>query len=268
MSLFAALCLWTMSVATAQTEPSTVPSSDVASTPRAELESAKSVYFAGGHQQALGSLQRLVAVLRTDETVHADILVEALIYQGEIQYVVGDRAASWATFSYVLDLDPEYQISAFLHPAEVVDWFDLVAREVRTERPPADVAPDPLERPPLWTVAPFGIPQLAQGRTGLGVAFATAQVVTGGASIGLHLALRDWKREIADMDLEAGDPRIRRASAVKWGAQVPLTASFYVLWISSAVLGRSAFRSEHASGPEVSLWVQPERSTVGLRLDW
>ena len=227
----------------------------------AELEAAKGLYFAGGHTEALGQLQALAA--RVDPTAPGgtNLLVECLIYLGEIQYVTGDRAASWASFERVLQVDVDYQISAFLHPAEVVEWFGLVRRENRKAPLSAPDTP-PQQPPPVWVYTPLGVPQLAQRRVGAGLALGLGQVATGGAAIGLHFGLRSWKRRIHQSGVAQDDPSAKRFNAVRYGAQLPATAAFYGLFVASVVHGRAQWRSEHR--PEVVAWVDPASGQVGL----
>lgn len=229
---------------------------------RAQLEAIKAVYFGGGHVEAHRALDALAAQCDPSEPEERNTLIEALVYRGEIEFVTDDRAASWDSFSEVLSLDPSYQISTFLHPTEVVDWFSLVQREVAATRdvpPPPPPDPEPAPPPPVWTFAPGGIPQLRQGRTGAGLAFGTAQLATGGASIALHLAMRDWKREIQATG-GADDPRIPAFNRLRYGVQIPATVAFYALWAWSVVDGRRTWRRDHP--PAVTAFIDPQSRQV------
>lgn len=225
------------------------------------LEAAKSEYFAGGHAVALESLVQLIDRLNNDPAADRTILVQAEVYRAEIEYVTQDRAASWASFVRVLDLMPDFQINTFLHPAEVVDWFDLVKRE--TSSASLNELPPETERvrAPAWVYAPVGIPQLGQGQTGAGIAFASTQVATAAASIGLHLHMRSWRRRIAD----TGTPDdFQRFNQIRYGVQLPVTVAFYALYATSVLSGTRRFARDQTV--EATVWFDVEQQQVGLAL--
>ena len=225
------------------------------------LEAAKSQYFAGGHSLALASLTQLIDRLNADSTADLTILVEAEVYRAEIQYVTQDRAASWASFVRVLDRMPDYQINTFLHPAEVVDWFELVRRETSSGLPTVSPpVPQPL-RAPVWVYAPVGIPQFGQKQTGAGIAFASTQVATMTASIGLHLHMRSWRRRIAD---NGTDTDFRQFNQIRYGVQLPVTVAFYALYAASVLSGRRHFARDQTV--ETTLWLDIEQQQVGVTL--
>lgn len=225
------------------------------------LDAAKSEYFAGGHARALESLTELIDRLNSDPYADLTILVEAEVYRAEIEYVTQDRAASWASFARVLERMPDYQISTFLHPAEVVDWFELVRRE--TSSGAATVTPPEIRptRAPVWVYAPVGIPQFGQKQTGAGLAFASTQVATAAASIGLHFHMRSWRRRIADNGTETD---FRRFNQIRYGVQLPVTVAFYALYATSVLTGQRHFARNQTV--ETTLWLDIEQQQVGVAL--
>jgi hypothetical protein len=213
------------------------------------LERAKSSYFAGNHDDALVALRDLAAEL--EPAGEDDVRAEVLAWLGEIQFVVGDRAASWETYEALVRRWPDYTLSAFHHPAEVVEWFDLVRRQVRPAVAPVALAPPPL---PAWGYAPLGIPQLRAGRAGRGVAFATVQIASAGASVGLYA----WLAKVNGPNHPPSWPQddvSRRVNQLRWGAQFPATAVFWATYALSVWDARAAWRREHAG--EVTLSVRP-----------
>jgi hypothetical protein len=225
------------------------------------LEAAKAEYFAGGHARALASLTQIIDRLNNISPPDPTILAEAEVYRAEIQYVTEDRAASWASFVRVLEQMPDYQISTFLHPAEVVDWFELVRRE--TSSGSTNVLPPTprITRPPARAYAPFGTPQFGQHQPGAGIAFAGTQVATAAASIGLHLHMRTWRRRIADTGT-ADD--FRRFDRVRFGVQLPVTVAFYALYVASVLNGRRHFARSQAV--EATIWLDIEERQLGVAL--
>lgn len=254
--------LLTASPALAQEAPRvpTAAASAAASAAQVRLEEAKALYFAGGHARALAALAALAETLAPDDPEQREVLVEVDVYRAEIEYVTNDRAASWASFARVLGHSPEYRINTFLHPAEVVDWFDLVRREVSAQQVIDVPPPAPIARAPAWTLAPLGIPQLRQGRTASGLVYGGGQVAALGASVGLHLALRDWKRDLATAPDD--DPGYTRFNRVRYGAQIPATALFYGLYVVSVIDGRRSWSTTKRVRPMV--WIHPTDPQLGV----
>ncbi len=249
------------SPAFSQETPTLTPSAAEDRSPAGDLEAAKLEYFAGGHARALMSLAQLIGRLNADPSSDLTILVQAEVYRAEIQYVTQDRAASWASFVRVLERMPDYQINTFLHPAEVVDWFELVRRE--TSSGSSNALPPEIQpvRAPTWIYAPVGIPQFGQQKTGAGVAFASTQVATAAASIGLHLHMRSWRRRIAGNGTATD---FRRFNQVRFGVQLPVTLVFYALYASSVLTGHRHIARDQTV--ETTLWLDIERQQVGVAL--
>jgi hypothetical protein len=220
------------------------------------LREAKQRYFQGdvaGARDLLGGLQ---ARVQAGEDPPWDLVVDALTYFGEIAYEAGDKDQASATFRLLLERDLQTPISPYHHPLEVVSWFEVVRNLVRSERELENVVPPPVpfEPPPapIWTFAPFGIPQLAQGRTAAGAVYGGLQAGFGIASLALFGSLRyvnddpdrsgrDWAPGQVPQQVQL------RRYLLQW----PVTIGFYATWGISAI-DAARWHQNHAA-PRVSV---------------
>ncbi len=221
------------------------PPTDLPNTFSAELQAAKTRYFAGEIEEARRLLVRLRRRLELGEEASAEDAREAMTYLGEVLFKLDDEAGAADAFRFILERDPDTPISPYHHPIGVVNLFGMVRQEViASQRRP--VEPEPVEppevgRPPLWTYAPLGIPQFAQGRPGAGLAFGGLQAAFGVASVALWADLRT--RLSRDPDVSKDDPdydtvwdETERVQLVqKYGLQWPAAIAFYGVWAVSAV---------------------------------
>ena len=113
---------------------------------------------------------------------------------GEIQYKLDEVDGAREAFRWLLERDLETSISPYHHPIDVVNLFELVRTTIAAERDDISDPPDPVPftppPPPIWTFAPLGIPQLAQGRTGAGLAYGGLQAGLGVASVAMWAHIR------------------------------------------------------------------------------
>lgn len=209
------------------------------------FEEAKEHYFAGRHEQALELLRQLEARLRADEEeVDPELAGEALIYLGEILQVTGKALESYETFKYAVERNNDQTISIYHHIPEVVAMFGQARREVLEPEvlPPDDPPPDdPPPPPPLWTLAPLGIPQLKQGRLSAGIGYGALQAGLGIANVTLYWSLR---LELYEDGEYVGCSEERYPNVV---ARRILTyasfAGFFASWIGSSVNARRWHRA-------------------------
>jgi hypothetical protein len=199
-------------------------------------------------------LRGLQARVEAGEDPAWDLVVDALTYYGEIEYEAGDHDGASATFRVLLERDVETPISPYHHPLEVVSWFEVVRNLVRAERALVEVPPPaPFDPPPapLWTFAPFGIPQLAQGRTAAGAVYGGLQAGFGIASLALFGGLAFVK----DDPVQNGEPwtpgQVRQQVQLRrYLLQWPVTIGFYATWGISAI--------------DAARWHQSHATRVGI----
>lgn len=194
------------------------------------LEEAKQRYFQGEPDAARDLLEGLQLRLHAGEEPDWESTVEALTYLGEIYFVQGNQDSAEIVFRYLLGRDIETPISTYHHPIEVVNLFELVRAQIKATQPEPGPVPAPMS-----TYLPLGIPQLAQGRTGIGVVYGGLQAALGASSIILYLR--------AD-SLNGAEPRVRlrgpqdkqeetvdRLKRYQW----PATFGFYTIWAISTI---------------------------------
>ncbi|MBA2320199.1 MAG: hypothetical protein H0V89_03500, partial [Deltaproteobacteria bacterium] len=156
---------------------------------RLELEDAKALWFRGEGDLARDKLRRLYFRAVSGEPVPLELSGECVIYLGEIEIERGSVEGAELVWRWLLQRDPTFPISPYHHSLEVIAQFELVRQRVVDELP---LAPPPeIPRYPTWGYAPFGIPQLRQGKPVRGVLYLGGQALTAGASVGvfLHLVL-------------------------------------------------------------------------------
>ncbi len=225
----------------------------------AALERARQAYFEGRSAEALEQFRRLELRLKTTgETPPWSEAVEAMTWLGEIQVTRGEVEDAEETFRWILERDLETpMLSSYHHPTDVVSLFEEVRIDVKNERRNAATDEEPIvvrERPdpPAWAYLPFGVPQLAQGRSGLGVTLGVLQAGFGAASIVTYVRLRDMKRDLAGQDPPPSNseidavylPEHRRLKYVNWTS----ATVFWVSFAASIVDGRATWNKRHPVG--------------------
>lgn len=227
------------------------------------LEAGKQLYFGGRLGAAHEALVALRGRLDRGEEVERELRAELLIWLGEVQYHLGRTDEARESFRTLLRASPEYPISPYAHPLEVVGEFELVRREILDEReqrgPPFQPS---VERPPpapAWVWAPLGVPQFAQRRVGAGLVFGGLQVGLGAASIAMYVHLDRNNRDPLEPHLAPtglGDDDVRPwVDQRRYRLQWPLTAAFYGTWLVSSLEARHHWRKHH--GPSVTLGPLP-----------
>jgi hypothetical protein len=225
----------------------------------AELERAKQAYFEGRSAEAFEQFRRLELRLKSGgETPPWSEAVEAMTWLAEIQFTRGDVEAAEATFRWILERDVATpMLSPYHHPIDVVSLFEEVRVDIENERrvdadrePVVTVVARPT--PPSWTFTPLGVPQLAQGKTGLGITLGALQLGFGVTSIVTNLRLSEINRDLeaqnpppsnAEIDAQYR-PGYRRLHYVNWASVGLLGAT----WIVSVVDGRGTWNKRHELG--------------------
>jgi len=200
------------------------------------LDSALEIYLDGDLAEARDALLRIV---NDPELEDEALLQEARIWLGEVQYFLGEKEAARSTFRTVLLVRRGYRMDPFVHPPEVVAFFDSVRAEVDTVGP--GPGPVPRSTPPIHAFLWPGGLQLHNGRPG--AAALTAATVTGSAAAvgGLRFFI---VRQDVDPDTfgvqiyEGDDDRLRQVKQAR-AAQFGVSAVAATLWISTTVGGTS-----------------------------
>lgn len=227
------------------------------------VDAAIQLYIQGSPGAARDALMLILSEPELAE--HRAVLAEARVWLGEVQFVLGERAAAQATFEAALREDPALRLDPFEHPPEVVTFFDAV-RAAQPPPPGDDDGPrseDPLGPSMLVTVAPGGL-QLYNGQTRLGAAVIGSVSGMGITCLTMRLWLvsHDDKPGTWGVQVEGDEELGQRLRAVKTAEN---TIGMAALGIWGAAILQGTVRAEASPGP-VSVLVGP--TTVGLAVAW
>ena len=202
------------------------------------LAAAKLRYFQGDIPGATEELEGLRLRVAAGEEAPLTLLGEVLIYLGEIYYLDGKSDVAESIFRELLSLDPQFPISPYEHPMEVVGIFEMLRRGYLR---PAPDQPTGSKRVPAWGYAPFGVSQFRQNRRKSGALYAGAQAVLGITSVVSYVHLRQVN-ELGPPPSWTEEQVQRRVRTQRYLIQWPATFGFYALWGASVVEGRRTWR--------------------------
>lgn len=205
------------------------------------LEGAKNRYFRGDGATARRMLETLRLRITSGEAVEWPLVVDTLVYLGEIYYLDGEADRANDAFNYVLERDPETPISPYYHNLDVISVFETVRTKV-IERLRQQITPPPPPPPeptptPATVVLPFGLAQFTQGRPGPGFVYGTLQAGFGATSLWYYFRLRNISREygypegIGNEEVEL----LAQWRRERYFIQAPSTAAFVLMWGVSAL---------------------------------
>lgn len=267
MSLFFLLLL--LGPANADAPPAEPPA--VAATPAPEeaegyealLESAKQTYLLGRHDEATEAFRQLVLRAQAYGDVPAAVEHEALAFLGEIQYMRGEIDDARATFRLLLQRDPEWRMSPWVHPPAVRGTFESVRDELASS---ARLAQRPTSGAPWWSFAPFGVPQLANRQPVRGGLYAALQVGFGLASVASWIWIDQVQAGDGTPPLTEEEQRleqaqqVQRARRIRDAMSIPTASAFYLTWAVSVADAQLAWRGRRGKLTTASLGASP---TVG-----
>lgn len=203
------------------------------------LIAAKTLYFQGD-ERAEPAFEQLRLRIAAGDTPPVQLQAEALIYLGELYYQNGRTTDAKIVFNHVLTLDPDFPISPYEHPMEVVGMFEMLRRGIT--RPPPAPAAEPKKRLPAWGYLPFGVSQFRQGRRRQGVFYACMQGVLATTSVVAFAHLHNingggFPASWSDQEVQ------RRVQLARYGIQWPATIGFYAVWGASVYEGGRSWNS-------------------------
>ena len=272
MALLAALSL---TLAQANQEEHELPSAVEA------MNRARVTFEYGDYPQASRLLAALVEVGRFESV---SLRAEAYRLLGLSLFYQGRKGEAYSAFLEYLFLDPDAQLDPFYVPPAAVSFFEQVKKEAeprlapiraqkRTEQEARQKAANEeaerrhqreldeerrklqqlspsverrvVQREFWVSMMPFGIGQLQNGDRTLGIALATAELITGAASGGSALLieqLRDSGTGRFNNHGPGTTPYLTasRLNVVKWAS----AGIFYALWAAGAVHAAVRFKPE------------------------
>lgn len=274
MALLAALSL-SLTLAQANQEEHELPSAVEA------MNRARVTFEYGDYPQASRLLAALVEVGRFESV---SLRAEAYRLLGLSLFYQGRKGEAYSAFLEYLFLDPDAQLDPFYVPPAAVSFFEQVKKEAeprlapiraqkRTEQEARQKAANEeaerrhqreldeerrklqqlspsverrvVQREFWVSMMPFGIGQLQNGDRTLGIALATAELITGAASGGSALLieqLRDSGTGRFNNHGPGTTPYLTasRLNVVKWAS----AGIFYALWAAGAVHAAVRFKPE------------------------
>ncbi len=220
--------------------------------PIEQLHQAHATYEYGDYAASAKILDALTQARSLERTVDQ---IEALRLLGLSRFFLNQFELAVHAFVELLSLDPDFQLDPLYVPPQAVAFFETVRRNnkdlldpIRLRRratqeasaqeeaarqrflsqgtaAPPRVVHERVERPSkLLALLPFGVGQFQNGDTGWGVAFAVAEALTAGTSIGCFA----W----VETNSQAGffpSSTYRTALAVR-GVQLGTGIAFAALW--------------------------------------
>lgn len=224
--------------------------------PQARIDAAVSLYISGDLPGARAELIRLV----NDPSLGESDLQHARIWLGEVEYVGGEREAARSTFRTVLLYDPSFRMDPFLHPPEVVSFFEATRAELSRAPDPLPDLPPP--RPPLTRTLAWVVPggmQFTNGRPVLGVTTFAGVAALAGSTLPMRSWLLAQDQDPGTWGIavnnEAEEAKVRRVRAMQMGAG----AAAGLLWLGAGVGGSLAVRG---SRTPVALSVGPSGASL------
>ena len=233
---------------------------DPAAQAKDRVDAAIQLYIQGSPGAARDALMLILS--EPELTEHQEVLADARVWLGEVQFVLGERAAAQATFEAALREDPTLRLDPFEHPPEVVTFFDAV-RDAQPQPGDTPRSPLPVAGPSmLVTVAPGGL-QLYNGQTRLGVAVIGSVAGMGITCLTMRLWLisNDDRPGVWGVQVDGDEALGQRLRAVKTAENTIGMAALGV-WGVAILQGTVRVEGAEAAQAPVSLLVSP--TSVGL----
>lgn len=204
------------------------PVVSIVPSPQAQLEEAVQRYQFGERDTAQG----MFAALVLDDSAPGPVRQEARVYLGELLYVAGDKDEARRFFEQVLQQEPAYAIDAFLHPPEVVGFFQYV-RAYHTAPPDLEPVLPPAPRlvppSPVSAMMGHGVYHLRYGKPGRGVLYLGLQ----GGFLAVDAVL--WAGLLGDRSYKEGDEEERARLGRNRALTGVMAAGYWGTWLTSAV---------------------------------
>jgi hypothetical protein len=221
------------------------------------LHWAEEQYANGNAEPAASALLEVKRRAERGEVVPNEVLDEAVVQLGEIQYDGGDVDGATKNFEWLLQRHPDASVNPYHHDANLVRLFDDAREALKTRQKSAK-----RKRYPWWGYAPFGVPQIAQGRVGAGVGFAVGQGLLASVSIATYYEIGQfqgawWNRR--ELPIDADLAETQQYDRVLYGINLPSGLLFYGLWAWSVAAGHGAWVEDHPI-----LTVQLSRDEIGF----
>ena len=236
------------------------PGTEVVSAWEAEFSRAVESYLEGDLTLARSDFVRLA---NPQPGIPEERVLEARVYLAEVEYYRGERDAAWRTCLAVLTEDPEYRIDPFVHPPELVAYFDSV--RVATARVfPEEPEPNPRIPTAVLALVPGAI-QFRNGQTGLGVLTSALVGSLGVSTATLYFNLRSYDQQPDLPGIHVSPSNEQRALELKTWTNITRWSAvgLWSLSVSQGLL-RSA-RAQEGTVHVLPVWFM---GTPGVTVLW
>ncbi len=232
---------------TAASAPEETPTTTPATDPwREGFDAAVAVYLQGDLAEARSLLGALVV---SGHPTDPHQTREAKAYMAEVEYYLGERESAWATFLEIATSDPEYRMDPFVHPPEVVAYFDSVRATSARLSPAPVVDSGPA---PLGVVLIPGALQLRNGQKGLGVVMAGTVAGLTAGTFALYAALQRYDLDASRVGIQVGAPEAQMATTLKNMTNTSRSAAATV-WVLGVAQGLLRARQTQLTGSQPPL---------------
>jgi hypothetical protein len=176
---------------------------------RKRFDTAVAVYLEGDLGEARSRLGGLAASGHPTDPL---LTREAKAYLAEVEYYLGERESAWATFLEIATMDPEYRLDPFVHPPEVVAYFDSVRATSARLSPAPKVQPVPTT---LGLVLVPGALQFRNGQKNLGVFMGGTVAGLAAGSFVLYGVLQRYDLNASRVGIQVGASEAQMATTLK-----------------------------------------------------
>lgn len=208
---------------------------------REAFDAAVEVYLQGNLADARS---RLGALAASGHPTDPDQTREAKAYLAEVEYYLGERESAWATFLEIATLEPEYRLDPFVHPPEVVAYFDSVRATSARLSPPPKADPGPA---PLGVILLPGAMQIRNGQKGLGVFMAGTVAGLTAGTFALYGVLQRYDLDANRVGIQVGAPQAQLATTLKNMTNVSRSSAATV-WAFGVAQGMLRARQTQVAG--------------------
>jgi hypothetical protein len=240
------------------------------------MNRARVTFEYGDYPQAA---KLLTALVESGHFESAALRAEAYRLLGLANFYQGKKGEAYSAFLEYLYLDPFAELDPFYVPPAAVSFFDQVKKEAEPRLAPIraqkkaqeearqktvaeeaerrrqreieeerkklmDLAPSVekhVVQHEFWVcVLPFGVGQFQNGDRTLGIALATAELLTGAASAGSALLIEELRDSSTGKFSSQPYTTAQRLDVVKWVTGI----AFYALWAGGAIHAAINFKPE------------------------
>jgi hypothetical protein len=221
------------------------------------LDAAIRSYMQGAYDQARTELTGIVNDATITDTA---IRVKALTFLGEVLFLEDNKTAAWDAFQNLLIESPDATLDPFVHPPDVVAFFETVkAASVPIIPRPRPPAPSQTARWPVYVygLAFPGVYRWAHGKPVVGGTVLASEIALGVGSLMVYVSLDDLRGQLFPKNQI--DEITRQETTLRWVGR-GLSVAFWMGFVANGV--DVAVDVSRRDGQTVSVGFTPEGLTL------